>query len=84
MLRTTFIVANATGTIDITVWGPPDQINVGSSYNFINCTVKFYEKKKLTSNQETIIKRVEDIKKRIKQSCIQTKRRGYRNLWGEN
>ena len=62
MLRTAFIVADKTASIEITVWGPPDQITVGMSYDFRHLTVQFFGSKKLSTTVESIINRVEDIK----------------------
>lgn len=62
MLRTTFIVADSSSSIDLTLWGPAEQLIVGGTYTFHDLTVKFYEKKKVTTNPDTTFKRVNDIK----------------------
>ena len=46
MLRTAYIIADDSGSIELTLWGSADQINVGSSYIFNSVTVKTFEQKK--------------------------------------
>ena len=63
MLRTTFIIADITGSMDITIWGPTDHRTVGSSYTFENVQSNIMKsKKKISSTPDTVIKRVEDVK----------------------
>ena len=57
MLRTTFIIADRTGAIELTLWGIPEQINVGTSYIFKNVKGNY-----LSTNPDTQIEKTQDLK----------------------
>ena len=61
MTRTTSVKADSTEAIEITIWGPIDQINVGSGYEFKNYTLKVLDEKKLSTKKDSAIKRIEDL-----------------------
>ena len=57
MLRTTFIIADDSGSIELTLLGSAGQIKVGSSYTFNSVTVKtFDQKNKMSTNPDSNIK----------------------------
>lgn len=73
LTRTTFTIADESASVDLTLWGPPEQVNPSSTYQFTNLAVKIFEKKKLSTTLETSIKRKEDIKNVTAASFIKTK-----------
>lgn len=62
MIRTGIIIADETGSIELTLWGPRDQVKEGATYTFYNVTMKIFFKKKLTTNPQSTIKKAEDLK----------------------
>ena len=62
LTRTTSAIADESASVDLTLWGPPEQVNPSSTYEFTNLAVKIFETKKLSTTLETSIKRKEDIK----------------------
>ena len=61
MMRTQYVIADETSAINLTLWGPPDQITEASTYSFSNVTVKTFEIRKLCTNSDTAIKRVQNL-----------------------
>ena len=62
MNRTYFIIADESDSIELTLWRPAEQLLVNNSYSFTNVTVKTFQKKKLSTNSETSIKKVASLK----------------------
>ena len=64
MKRTTFIIADATAAIQLTLWGPEEQILVDNCYKFENLSIKTFECTKLSTTPYTKIikcKEIEDV-----------------------
>lgn len=61
MKRTTFIIADETAAIHLTLWGSDDQVVQDSSYKFENLSIKSFECTKLSTNPYSIISKVDDI-----------------------
>ena len=59
--RTTFIIADQTGNMRLTLWGDPKQIIVNKTYTFENLTVRFFKEKMVSTNPNTSIKEAKDI-----------------------
>jgi DNA-directed RNA polymerase subunit RPC12/RpoP len=59
MQRTTFIIADESTAIQLTLWGPEDQILVDNCYKFENLSIKVFECTKLSTNPYTRITKVD-------------------------
>jgi hypothetical protein len=53
--KTGFVIADRAPAVELTLWGPPEQILVSASYKFENVTVKAFETKILTTTMNTRI-----------------------------
>ena len=58
--RTTFIIADQTGNMRLTLWGDSKQIIVNKTYTFENLTVRFFKEKMVSTNPNTSIKEAKD------------------------
>jgi len=70
MKRTTFISADATAAIQLTLWGPEEQILVDNCYKFENLSIKTFEYTKLSTTPYTNIMKCNEIEDVVDKTLI--------------
>lgn len=61
MTRTSFIIADRTTAIELTLWGNEDKLVEGHSYKLNNLSIKTFESTKLSTNPYSTITCIPDI-----------------------